>query len=309
MLKFYYNVAPNPMKVGLLLEELGLPYDAVPVDTRKGEQHKPEFLAINPNAKAPAITDDGGPVFDSNAILLYLAEKTGKFLPTSTKGKYEALQWLMWQMGGVGPMFGQAHHFLRAAPEQVPYGIKRYTDEVNRLYGVLERALAEGEWIAGDYSIADMAVYPWLMHHDKQGQQLEDFPNIHRWYQAMGARPGVQRGVAHEHELGLVLVVGRRLLQVLGVLAHGVDEPLDDAPHVLGVELQLRRTRRRRDDLRADDDVRVGVEPGLGVIVAKRHNDFLDLDVSGLDRVSVELGVRCDADVECERRYDRVTPC
>jgi GST-like protein len=200
MLELYTAATPNGYKASVALEELGLPYEVRPINLSTLEQKTPAFLAINPNGRVPALVDDGFAVFESGAILMYLAERTGRFLPKEPQGRYRVLQWLFWQVGGLGPMAGQAHHFRKFAPEQVPYGIKRYTDEVNRLYGVLERALAEGEWIAGDYSIADMAVYPWLMHHDKQGQPLEDFPNIHRWYQAMGARPGVQRGVAHGHE-------------------------------------------------------------------------------------------------------------
>lgn len=205
MITLHFYPSPNGLKATIMLEECGLEYRIAYVDITRGAQFEPDFLKISPNNKIPAmVVDDAGgpplPIFESGAILMYLAERTGRFLPQEPQGRYRVLQWLFWQVGGLGPMAGQAHHFRKFAPEQVPYGIKRYTDEVNRLYGVLERALAEGEWIAGDYSIADMSVYPWLMHHDKQGQKLEDFPNIHRWYQAMGARPGVQRGVAHGHE-------------------------------------------------------------------------------------------------------------
>jgi GST-like protein len=188
-----------------MLEECGLEYRIACVDITRGAQFEPDFLKISPNNKIPAmVVDDVGgrplTIFESGAILVYLAERAGLFLPREPHGRYCVLQWLFWQVGGLGPMAGQAHHFREFASEHVPHGIKRYTDEVNRLYGVLERALAKGEWIAGEYSIADMAVYPWLMHHDKQGQYLENWPNIYRWFQAMGARPGVQRGVAHGHE-------------------------------------------------------------------------------------------------------------
>jgi GST-like protein len=207
MLTLYFYPSPNGLKATIMLEECGLEYRIAFVDITRGAQFAPEFLAISPNNKIPALVDDdvadgGGPLamFESGAILTYLAERTGRFLPTVPRARARVLQWLFWQVGGLGPMAGQAHHFRMFAPERVPYGIQRYTDEVNRLYGVLDRALAGDEWLAGDYSIADMATYPWLMHHEKQGQRLEDFPHVHRWYRAMAARPGVQRGVAHGHE-------------------------------------------------------------------------------------------------------------
>ena len=197
MIKFYYNLAPNPTKVALCLEEMGLPYELVPVDTRKAEQHASTFLAINPNAKVPAIIDNGATVFDSNAILLYLAEKTGQFLPKDPVAKYKSLEWLMWQMGGVGPMFGQAHHFLRAAPTKIEYGIKRYVDEAKRLYGVLDKQLAGNAFAAGaDYSIADMAIFPWTARHEWHQVNLADFPNVKRWYDTVNARPAVTKGMA-----------------------------------------------------------------------------------------------------------------
>ncbi len=205
MLTLYFYPSPNGLKATIMLEECGLEYRTAFVDITRGAQFDPAFLAISPNNKIPALVDDavaGDPLamFESGAILTYLAERTGRFLPQEPHARYRVLQWLFWQVGGLGPMAGQAHHFRMFASEHVPYGIKRYTDEVNRLYGVLDRALAQAEWLAGEYSIADMATYPWLMHHEKQGQRLEDFPNVHRWYRAMGERPGVQRGVAHGHE-------------------------------------------------------------------------------------------------------------
>lgn len=202
MIELHTWTTPNGRKVSVMLEECGLPYTAHKVNIGQNEQFKPEFLAISPNNRIPAIVDPDGPdgkpihLFESGAILVYLAGKTGKFLPTSTKGKYEALQWLMWQMGGVGPMFGQAHHFLRAAPEQVPYGIKRYTDEAKRLYGVLDRRLAEAAYMAGEYSIADIATYPWIARHEWHKVDLAEFPNVKRWYDTIGRRPAVARGMA-----------------------------------------------------------------------------------------------------------------
>jgi GST-like protein len=184
MIELHTWTTPNGRKVSVMLEECGLPYTVHKVNIGQNEQFKPEFLAISPNNRIPAIVDSDGPdgkpihLFESGAILVYLAGKTGRFLPVSTKGKYEALQWLMWQMGGVGPMFGQAHHFLRAAPEQVPYGIKRYTDEAKRLYGVLDRRLAEAAFMAGEYSIADIATYPWIARHEWHKVDLAEFPNV-----------------------------------------------------------------------------------------------------------------------------------
>jgi GST-like protein len=205
MLDLYFYPSPNGLKVTIMLEECGLPYRLQFVDITRGAQFEPAFLAISPNNKIPALVDDaarGGPLslFESGAILTYLAEQTGRFLPADPHGRYTCLQWLFWQVGGLGPMAGQAHHFRAFASEHVPYGIRRYTDEVNRLYGVLDRALAGRGWLAGEYSIADMACYPWIVPHERQGQRLEDFPNIARWYAAMEARPGVQRGLARGHE-------------------------------------------------------------------------------------------------------------
>ena len=202
MIDLYTWTTPNGRKVSIMLEECGLPYRAHRVNIGQNEQFKPEFLAISPNNRIPAIVDSEGPdgkpieLFESGAILVYLAGKTGKLLPKSARGKYEALQWLMWQMGGVGPMFGQAHHFLRAAPEQVPYGIKRYTDEAKRLYGVLDRRLAKAAYMADEYSIADIATYPWIARHEWHKVELADFPNVKRWYDTIGRRPAVARGMA-----------------------------------------------------------------------------------------------------------------
>ena len=193
---------PNGHKIHIMLEECGLPYRAIPVDIGAGDQFKPEFLAISPNNKIPAITDPDGPdgrpisLFESGAILVYLAAKTGRFLPAGDREKYEVLQWLMFQMGGVGPMFGQAHHFLRAAPEQVPYGIKRYTDETRRLYGVLDKRLAESAFLSEEYSIADIATFPWIARHEWHKVDLAEFPNVKRWYDTINRRPAVVRGMA-----------------------------------------------------------------------------------------------------------------
>jgi GSH-dependent disulfide-bond oxidoreductase len=183
-----------------MLEETGLPYRVHPVDISKGEQFRPDFVALNPNSKIPAIIDDEGPggpisLFESGAILIYLAEKTGRLLARDPRRHAETLVWLMFQMGGVGPMFGQAHHFLRAAPEPVPYGIERYTKETRRLYGVMDKRLGEVAYLAGEYSIADVATYPWVARHEWHKVALADFPNVARWYDAIGARPAVARGM------------------------------------------------------------------------------------------------------------------
>lgn len=188
-----------------MLEESGLDYRLQPVDITRGEQFKPEFLAISPNNKVPAIVDLAAPagplaLFESGAILVYLAEKTGRFLPSEVTGRCEVLKWLFWQVGGLGPMAGQAHHFRAFATEQVPYGITRYTNEVNRLYGVLDRALQGRDYVAGEYSIADMAIWPWVQPHERQGQSLNDFPAIKRWYTAMETQPAVQRALSLGHE-------------------------------------------------------------------------------------------------------------
>jgi GST-like protein len=201
MIALYTWSTPNGRKVSILLEELGLAYRVHPVDIGKGEQFRPDYLKINPNGKIPAIVDPEGPdgrpvaMMESGAILLYLAEKTGRLLPQSARGRCEVLQWLMFQMGGVGPFFGQVHHFLRAAKEPVPYAIERYVRETRRLYGVLDARLSERDYLAGDYSIADIATYPWVARYEWHKTDLGDFPNVKRWFEAISARPAVQRGM------------------------------------------------------------------------------------------------------------------
>jgi GST-like protein len=197
----YTWATPNGHKVHIMLEECAAPYTVHAVDIGAGDQFKPEFLAISPNNKIPAIVDSDGPdgkpiaLFESGAILLYLAAKTGRFLPGDVRGKYVALQWLMFQMGGVGPMFGQAHHFRMYAPERIDYAINRYTKEANRLYEVMDKRLAEVPFFAGDYSIADMAIFPWTRSYANQGVDLDEYPNVRRWFDTIDARPAVQRGV------------------------------------------------------------------------------------------------------------------
>lgn len=197
MIDLYYWTTPNGHKITMFLEEVGLPYRVIPIDIGKGEQFKPDFLAISPNNRIPAIVDTkpakgGKPIslFESGAILLYLAEKTGKFIPADLAGRAEVLQWLFWQMGGLGPMAGQNHHFRNYSNEKIAYAIERYTKETNRLYGVLNKRLADRAFVAGnDYSIADMASYPWTVSHERQGQDLNDFPHLKRWFEAIRARP------------------------------------------------------------------------------------------------------------------------
>ncbi len=201
MIDLYTWPTPNGHKVHIMLEETGLPYNVIPININEGDQFRPEFLKISPNNKMPAMVDNDGPggkpysLFESGAILLYLAEKTGKFLPKETRARYLVMQWLMFQMGGLGPMLGQAHHFRQYAPKKIKYAIDRYTNEAGRLYNVLDRRLGESEYLAGDYSIADMAAFPWIRPYERQGQKLEDFPNLKRWFQAIDARPAVQRGL------------------------------------------------------------------------------------------------------------------
>ena len=201
MIDLYSWATPNGHKVHIMLEECTLPYTVHAVDIGAGDQFRAEFLAISPNNKIPAIVDPDGPdgkpisLFESGAILLYLAGKTGRFLPADVRGRYVALQWLMFQMGGLGPMLGQAHHFRLYAPEKIEYAINRYTSEAKRLYGVMDRRLAEVPYLAGDYGIADMAAFPWTRSHANQGVDLADYPNVKRWFDAIAARPAVQRGV------------------------------------------------------------------------------------------------------------------
>ncbi|AHX15668.1 glutathione S-transferase [Dyella jiangningensis] len=200
MIELYFAATPNGLKIKLFLEETGLPYFITPVSLSKGEQFQPAFLAISPNNKIPAIVDHapaggGAPitVFESGAILQYLAEKSGQLMPSDVRDRIEVLEWLYWQVGGLGPMGGQAGHFRVYAPEPVPYAIDRYTREVTRLYGVLDRRLAGRDFIAGAFSIADIACYPWIVPHEPHGQTLSDFPNLERWFMAISARPATQR--------------------------------------------------------------------------------------------------------------------
>ena len=211
-LELWYWPTPNGWKVSIALEEMGLPYEVKPVNIGAGEQFTPEFLAISPNNRMPALVDPEGPdgkplsIFESGAILQYLANKSGQFYPTDIRARAEVDQWLFWQVGGLGPMAGQTHHFRQYAPalikdqRQIAYGVRRYTDETNRLYGVLDRRLADRVYVAGDYSIADMAIWPWILP-GPQGQDLEDFPHLKAWMERVGARPAVQAGRAVGNEL------------------------------------------------------------------------------------------------------------
>jgi len=209
MIELHYWPTPNGHKITLFLEEAGVDYRIKPVNIGKGEQFDPQFLRIAPNNRMPAIIDDqpadGGPsvaLFESGAILLYLADKTGKFIPADLRGRAEVLQWLFWQMGGLGPMAGQNHHFRNYAPEKIPYAIDRYVKETNRLYGVLDRRLADRAFVGGEaYSIADMAIYPWIVPHEAQGQDLADFANVKRWFDAIAARPATARAYARGPEI------------------------------------------------------------------------------------------------------------
>ena len=211
-LELWYWPTPNGWKVSIALEEMGLPYEVKPVNIGAGEQFTPEFLAISPNNRMPALVDPEGPdgkplsIFESGAILQYLANKSAQFYPTDIRTRAEVDQWLFWQVGGLGPMAGQTHHFRQYAPalikdqRQIAYGVRRYTDETNRLYGVLNKRLADREYVAGDYSIADMAIWPWILP-GPQGQDLEDFPHLKAWTERVGARPAVQAGRAVGNEL------------------------------------------------------------------------------------------------------------
>ena len=199
MIDLYYWPTGNGKKITIMLEECGLEYKVIPVNIGKGDQHTPEFLRISPNSKMPAIVDhdaDGEALtmFESGAILQYLAEKTGKFLPPDIRGKYQVLQWVYWQVGGLGPMAGQAHHFLRYSPQKIEYAMDRFRKETARLYQVMDDRLAQSDYLAGDYSIADMAAWPWVYRHDWQEQDLNDFPNLKRWFDSIGTRPAVVRG-------------------------------------------------------------------------------------------------------------------
>ena len=206
-IELYYWPTPNGFKVTIMLEECGLPYEIKPININTGEQFAPSFLQIAPNNRMPAIVDPNGPggqpisVFESGAILQYLGRKTGKFYPVEERARVAVEEWLFWQMGGLGPMAGQAHHFRNYAPEKIEYGINRYTNEVNRLYGVMNKRLADDEYFAGDYSIADMAIYPWVRPYENQGQDLVEFPRLDAWFKRVQARPAVAIGVKVAEEL------------------------------------------------------------------------------------------------------------
>ena len=213
-IELWYWPTPNGWKVSIALEEMGLPYALKPVNIGTGEQFEPRFQALSPNGRMPAIVDPDGPdglplsIFESGAILQYLGAKSGRFYPRDARGKAEVDQWLFWQVGGLGPMAGQTHHFRQYAPaltadqRHLAYGVRRYTDETNRLYGVLDRRLADREFVAGDYSIADMAIWPWIVPYARQGQDLADFPHVKRWFETLGARPAVQAGRVLGADLG-----------------------------------------------------------------------------------------------------------
>jgi GST-like protein len=222
MIDLYYWTTPNGHKITIFLEEAQLPYRIVPVNIGTGEQFNPAFLKISPNNRIPAIVDHapkepGAPlsVFESGAILLYLAEKTGKFLPGDLRGRIDTLQWLFWQMAGLGPMAGQNHHFAAYAPEKIPYAIDRYVKETNRLYGVLNKRLSDRAFIAGAYSIADMAAYPWIGPYERQGQKLEDFPHLKRWFESIRERPAVQRAFARAKEVNTAPTVSEEAKKIL----------------------------------------------------------------------------------------------
>ena len=211
MIDLYYWTTPNGHKITIFLEEAQIPYTIKPINIGKGDQFAPDFLKISPNNRIPAIVDqapsDGGApisVFESGAILQYLAEKTGQFLPTDLRKRFDVMQWLFWQMGGLGPMLGQNHHFSQYAPEKIPYAINRYVKETERLYGVLDTQLQDHEFIAGEYSIADMAAYPWTVPYERQGVQLDEFPHVKRWFAAIKARPAVQRAYAKADEINKI---------------------------------------------------------------------------------------------------------
>ncbi|HEY0525820.1 MAG TPA: glutathione S-transferase N-terminal domain-containing protein [Stellaceae bacterium] len=222
MIHLQYWTTPNGHKITIFLEEAGLPYRINPINISAGDQFKPEFLAISPNNRIPAITDDDPPgggapvsIFESGAILQYLAEKTAQFMPADLRGRFEVMQWLFWQMGGLGPMAGQNHHFSQYAPEKIPYAIDRYVRETNRLYGVLDKRLADRPFVAGDYSIADMATYPWIVPHERQSQNLDDFPNLKQWFETIRARPAVVRAYALAKEINAQPTVSEEARKIL----------------------------------------------------------------------------------------------
>ena len=222
MIDLYYWTTPNGHKVLIFLEEAGVPHRVLPVNISKGEQFAPDFLRIAPNNRIPAIVDtapaDGGApisIFESGAILQYLAEKTGQFLSADVRGRVEIMQWLYWQMGGLGPMAGQNHYFVQYASQSIPNAMDRYVNETNRLYGVLDKRLAERDYIAGDYSIADMAAYPWIVPHRRQKQNLDEFPHLKRWFGTIGARPAVKRAYERAREINRQPVVSDKSKAVL----------------------------------------------------------------------------------------------
>jgi GST-like protein len=222
MIDLYYWTTPNGHKITMFLEEAGMPYRIVPINIGKGEQFAPDFLRIAPNNRMPAIVDhqpaDGGQplsLFESGAILVYLADKTGKFIAPDLRGRNETIQWLFWQMGGLGPMAGQNHHFTQYAPAPIAYAIERYVKETARLYAVLNKRLADRDYIAGDYSIADMACYPWIVPHEKQGQNLDDFPNLKRWFSVIRERPATLRAYALAKEINPAPVVTEEAKKLL----------------------------------------------------------------------------------------------
>jgi len=222
MIDLYYWTTPNGHKITMFLEESQVPYRITPINIGKGDQFAPKFLKISPNNRIPAIVDqapgDGGsplPVFESGAILLYLADKTGQYIPPDLRGRNEVLQWLFWQMGGLGPMAGQNHHFGVYAPDPIPYAIDRYVKETARLYAVLNKHLSDREYIAGEYSIADMACYPWIVPYERQRQKLEDFPNLKRWFEEIRGRPATQRAYAKAQQINAVPVVSEEAKRIL----------------------------------------------------------------------------------------------
>lgn len=232
MIDLYYWPTPNGWKITIALEELGLPYKVIPVNIGRGDQFKPEFLEISPNNRMPAIVDHDPPgggapiaIFESGAILLYLAEKSGALMPKDLRGRYEVIQWLMWQMGGLGPMTGQLGHFKSYAAEKIPYAIDRYMKEVNRLYGVMNRRLADRDYLAGEYSIADVACWSWAVAWERYEQKLDDFPHMKRWLDAVGARPAVIKGFAVGAELRMATMDDEAKKILFGQTAQSIAEP------------------------------------------------------------------------------------
>ena len=233
MIDLHYWTTPNGHKITMFLEESGTPYRVVPVNISTGDQFKPEFLAISPNNRIPAIVDtepgDGGEpvsVFESGAILVYLAEKTGNFLPKDLRGRRDAMQWLFWQMGGLGPMAGQNHHFVQYAPERIPYAMDRYVRETSRLYKVMDNRLADREFLAGDYSIADMAGYPWVVPWKRQQQNLDDFPHLRRWFDTIRARPATVRAYEVARTINIAPTVSEESRKLLfGQSAETLKKP------------------------------------------------------------------------------------